>query len=479
MGRRAVLVAVLVVAAAVVLLLRNHTGRPDQGPWTLIVDVRDPAGTSVAANVWVTNEHDDLIEMVEGQAREDLRFEVSGKVALRVVAEGLAPRFLDGLVAPSGTEKYVTLMLDRGVSISGEILEPEGVRLRGWRLDVCAVPLDPPWSSVHGKGWAFDSSGPWARYADEIHADWRFEIPNLAPGRYRVEAFCDPQDYGPRDAPIVDAGTTGVEIQLVELARLKLRFVDRTTHAPPPLAWFEATKEGETDPWWSGTTLGEAKAARFFDVTSLALQPGQTVTVRVGADGYLPHEPISAVAGAPGEETEVVCELVPDPGVWAELDLVLLDEEGLPVVNAEVWRELTHAVSREEGHYRLRVPAGVWWIHAEPEWDMVTRLLAFWLPHEEEIRFERGEHVQREWTVKRGGLILVRGEVEQPPRIVADGKRTVMSKRSLSKRGGREWIEPVPAGTYRVEAWCGGRLAGTEVVVRAGEVTVVTFPLNR
>jgi hypothetical protein len=206
------------------------------------------------------------------------------------------------------------------------------------------------------------------------------------------------------------------------------------------------------------------------------------LTLRVGADGYLPHEAISVAAPAPGEETEVVCELVPDPGVWAELDLVLSDEEGLPVVNAEVSSEGHRAVSREEGRYRLRVPAGVRRIHAEPEWDMVKRLLAFWLPQDEEIRFERGEHVQRAWTVKQGGSIHVRGTVERAPWIVVDGKRTVLAERSISlarKPQPTEWIEPVPAGTYRVEARCGGRLAGTDVEVRAGGVTTVNFPLER
>lgn len=486
MVRRAVLVAVLVAATAGVLLWQSRARGPDprppaeeptpEGPWTLVVNVRDPAGAEVAADVWVTNQHDDLIEMVRGQAGEELTFRVSGRVAVRVAAEDLAPGFLDGLSAPVGTEKRLTVALEPGLSISGTILEPEGdVRIRGGRFDVIAEALDPPWTRARGEGWDADPRGgePW-EFGDSfnIRSDWSFGIHTLPPGRYRLHVYCSWDEYGAADEPIVLAGAAGVEIQLAPKppdARLKFRFVDTTTREPPPDVSWELTPDDGEDTWSGGVSW-----------TEIRIPPGMKGTLEVDADGYLPHDPLPIVGGAPGEETEVVCEFVPDPGVWAELDLVLLDEEGLPVVNAEVSRGWKRAVSREDGRYRLRVPAGSWRISAEPDWQMVDSLLTFWLPHDEEIRFGRGERVEREWTVKRGGLILVRGEVEGSPWIVLDGKHSVLGKRWLLRtQQPIEWIDLVPAGAYRVEARCRGRLAGAEVEVRAGEVTTVTFPLAR
>lgn len=427
------------------------------------------------------NEKGDLVERIDAAAGEEAGFDVTGTAGVRVIGSGdLAPTVVDGLSAPAGSEKRLTITLEQGLSIEGRVFEPTGELWLG-KNSVYADPLDAPWNVVHGEGWDEDSwgEGRWLVFQAGVHEDGTFEITGLVPGRYRVNAECRAEEYGSRDGvQIVEAGSGGVEIHLVRQACVNLRFVDAATggQVTGVVSW-EVTNEHDEEPWASGemSSGGENR---------LWLRPGQRATLRAEADGYFPHEPVSIVAGESGDETEVACQFHPDAGVWADLDVLLRDEDGLPVTDMVVTRQGWRAVAgNEAGLYQLRVPAGSWYIRVDPDWPALQGLRTFWLPLGEEVQLERGGRARREWTVKRGGLIVARGEIEGSeieggPWLSVDGKRT---EAFFRMRGGqdpeeRSYVVLVDAGAYRVEARCCGRRVGIPVEVRAGEVTEVTFP---
>jgi len=453
-------------------------------PWRLVVRVRDNSGTVVPASLYVTDGQGDLLEKRQVPEDGEAEFELVGTVGLRVAGPiELEPRIIESLSAEPGTTRRLQVALGRGLTISGWVRAPRPSLESG--VIVRAFPVDAPWNVVRGPGWdhvPHAGDDRWLLF--EVGArseDGGFEIPGLRPGRYQLVA-CPPEEFGTRDTPpVVEAGTSGHEIWLQPNACVKVRFVDSVTRGglSSAVAWDLSLHDD------SRFEAGGMIAAAAMMEHRFWLRPHAEASLSVAADGYCPREPALLVAGEAGEERGFVCELHPDPGAWAEVELHLRDDKGDPVTDMRVWRWCAEVGGDEEGIYRLRLPAGNHMLHMDPVWTAVVEGKAFWLPADIEIRLARGERVRREVTIRRGAVIRVRSAVDEEPRLLHGGARQTDVFWAVAPRSGppgsteRVRVAVVPPGTYRVAIPHEGDRAGVDIEATAGTVAEVNLATDR
>jgi len=204
---------------------------------------------------------------------EPIRHEVT------VGATGYAGRTLDLEVSEDETPGPVTVVLERGLTIAGVVLDTAGAPVAG--VAVSATPAELSGSSrMPGLG----RTGP----------DGNFELTGVQPGSYEVAAS---GGNGERASEVVEAGARDVELRFEASGGIRGRVVAKDGPVPAGI---------KVRVWASGAqVLKDAAPDGRFEVPSL---PPAQYRVWADANGYASASTTATVVG--GETAEVELELV-------------------------------------------------------------------------------------------------------------------------------------------------------------------------
>jgi len=442
--------------------------------WHLVVELCDDSGARLPGTVYLTNHAGDLLEVQQVDEGELAEFDTHGCVAVRAVSTGYAPCVTSDIEEQAIETRRLQLTLSYGLTITCRFDEED------WDLffqaRAFAVPVDAPWNAARGESWKerrWDDQN-WLAFRAQPGSHRVLEIDGLVPGLYRLDAKWRDGEYECVNPPVVAAGTEGVILTVRHNAQVCVRFRNAETQLPikSRVDW-SVMYDGASSPLRSGS--GNSDCCSFW------LRPYSEATLTVEAECTHPREALRLRAGAPGESTEVSCDLDPDDGAWAAVDLLALDEEGNVIPGLDVFSDGPSATTDDRGMCHVRLAAGSHEIALMPDLVGVFGRCVFWCPFTLTVELGRGETKAVTARVARGGIIFVRGRFGgDSPWLVHDAVRiddAFFPDIAWPPKGGPEslFAAVVRPGTYRVEA---RGLASAEVHVSVGDSLDLSLVAN-
>jgi len=402
----------------------------------------------------------------------------AGKLVVRPFVRGPAPRVIDGLAPPESGRRELRVRLEEGLSIEGLILDQNGQMLGGGK--VVAQLIDPPaWIGT------FERRAGGARTAAEYRAKaGRFRVEGLLPGRYRLEPrvfWSDVRVAGVPRRPAVEAnaGERGVVVQLAPSGVVSLHLVDAESREPLPVpADIFRLDDGGEELLWRGA--GPTIRAK--------LRIGEPRRLVVRAHGYAESEPHEILVATAGPEQTVEIPLRPDPGAIARLTLSIRDDAGNVVENARLSLFLPKGVAIQigtmggvrhlsGGRIEVEIMPGAHRFQVSPP-GRCSELLR---SDAVEVKIGRGEALEREVVLRRGGTL----RLLHPPGYRSgiyvkrpDGTHVSGTGIRMLPGAGRCFTGIPPGAVVVFSRLPAGRWVGQAAAVRAGETTDVVLEVS-
>ncbi len=445
--------------------------------WRLEVEVRGPDGAPPDATrlVFVSPSSERIAEGTTGK-EGTATVGVRGTGRLFVLPSGgWAPWTSDLLSPPPSGVHALTVELDTGLEIGGEILDPQGMPVRA---RVRAEPTE---------GWPWIERLPLWTWRARSGRDGAFRIRGLLPGAYELQVTLRPGRGGRAQpglvpvAPVVDAGAENVVIRLLPVSGIVIRLVDvdsgEAVRAMADVYFVEGAEETHRN-WFTGGSL------------VLDEVPGTRMRLRFRVEGYEPSEVEELEFREAGVGEERVLRLRRDPDGVVAVTFLVQDDEGRDVeaVSATRWIEhgdpenpvrfgLGHTHDIPTGELTLPLPPGrhVFDFKVDPKDDEDLALL---LPARVEFEVSQGEPLRRKVVFERGGGIRIHHPQDWLGGLLVrrpDGSKAPRFGIRMLEAGGRVFF-PIPRGEWVLTFLLGdGGEHEVRVQIEAGGYADVSF----